>query len=196
MGFKGYVFDRQLRFDLTGYYYKYKGLQLSVFDPLTVSQTTRNAAGAKVRGIELNGVVKPDTMRGLELRGSVAYNKATYTDFIGGCYPGQTIAQGCNLIPRNPARAPATEGTAAPIPRRTRAASRSPARRNGRSPAAPAMSMTSATIWVARSRSMRSTPAPTSRRSRPIRSRSRRAIGSWPAMSRSMAGRTGAGSSR
>ncbi len=113
MGFKGYVFDRQLRFDLTGYYYKYKGLQLSVFDPLTVSQTTRNAAGAKVRGIELNGVVKPDTMRGLELRGSVAYNKATYTDFIGGCYPGQTIAQGCNLIPRNPALAPSTFGTAA-----------------------------------------------------------------------------------
>jgi iron complex outermembrane receptor protein len=113
IGFKGYVFDRQLRFDVTGYYYKYKGLQLSVFDPLTVSQTTRNAAGAKVRGVEINGFLRPDTIRGLELRGSVAYNKATYTDFIGGCYPGQTIAQGCNLLPRNPALDPSTFGTTA-----------------------------------------------------------------------------------
>src|SRR5207253_2788826 len=51
--------------------------------------------------------------RGLELRGSANYNNASYSDFLGACYPGQSIAAGCNLSPRNPALPSATFGTTA-----------------------------------------------------------------------------------
>ncbi len=113
LGFKGYLADRQILFDVTAYYYKYKGLQLSKFDSVAVAQTTQNAGGSKVRGIEFNTVVRPSSLKGLEMRAAVSYNKANYTDFIGGCYTGQSIAAGCNLVPRNPALAPSTFGTAA-----------------------------------------------------------------------------------
>jgi iron complex outermembrane receptor protein len=113
LGAKGYLLDRQLMFDLVGYYYKYKGLQLSRFDTVQVVQLTQNAGGAKVRGIEFSTNFRPRAVPGLELRGTVDYNKATYSPFLGACYPGQSIAAGCNLKPRNPALAPATFGTAA-----------------------------------------------------------------------------------
>jgi iron complex outermembrane receptor protein len=113
VGFKGYLADRQILFDLVGYYYEYEGLQLSAFDTVGVAQITQNAGGAKVRGVELRTVYNPIAIEGLELHQTVAYNKATYTDFIGACYPGQTIAAGCNLVPRNLSLDPATFGTAA-----------------------------------------------------------------------------------
>ena len=113
VGFKGYALDRQLRFDLTGYYYQYKGLQLSRFDPVAIAQTTQNAGGAKVRGIEANAFITPSALPGFEARGGIAFNRANYTDFIGGCYGGQSVAAGCDLLPRNAALAPSTFGTAA-----------------------------------------------------------------------------------
>lgn len=113
VGFRGYLADRQLLLDVTGYYFKYSGLQLSSWDAQAFAQRTQNAGGAKVRGVEASATLRPGAVQGLELRGSVAYNKGTYTDFIGACYPGQSIAAGCNLVPRNPALDPSTYGTAA-----------------------------------------------------------------------------------
>jgi iron complex outermembrane receptor protein len=113
VGFKGYLGGRQLLFDTAVYQYNYDGLQLSKWDDVAVAQTTQNAAGARVRGIEATGAFRPDAIPGLELRGTAAYNDARYTDFIGGCYVGQSIADGCDQIPRNSALAPATYGTAA-----------------------------------------------------------------------------------
>lgn len=113
VGFKGYLADRQLLLDVTGYYFKYSGLQLSSWDAQAFAQRTQNAGGAKIRGVEASATLRPSTVEGLELRSSAAYNKGTYTDFIGACYPGQSIAAGCNLIPRNPALDPSTYGTAA-----------------------------------------------------------------------------------
>ena len=98
-GIKGYAADRQLRFDLTGYYYWYRGLQLSAFDPATLALTTRNAASAKGRGVELNIFYRPHALGGLELHSGAAYNNATYGSYVGGCYGGQTISLGCNLNP-------------------------------------------------------------------------------------------------
>lgn len=112
VGIKGYLAGRQVLFDLVGYYYKYKDLQLSRWDSVAVTQTTQNAGGAKVKGVEFSGTFRPDALPGLELRTSAAYNDAKYTDFVGGCYGGQSIAAGCNLLPRNPAD-PATYGTLA-----------------------------------------------------------------------------------
>lgn len=112
-GFRGYIADRQMRFDLVGYYYKYSGLQLSSWDASAFAQRTQNAGGAKVRGVEMSLTVEPREVEGLQMRGSAAYNRATYSDFIGACYPGQSIAAGCNLIPRDPTLDPSTYGTAA-----------------------------------------------------------------------------------
>ena len=109
-GIKGFLAGRQIGFDLIGYWYKYKGLQLSRWDPIAFSQ---NAGAARVRGVEFNATVRPDALAGFEWRGAAAYNDARYTDFIGGCYGGQSIADGCNLDPRYPALAPSTYGTAA-----------------------------------------------------------------------------------
>ncbi|WP_395395960.1 TonB-dependent receptor (plasmid) [Novosphingobium sp. BL-8A] len=112
-GIKGFVAGRQIGFDLIGYWYKYKGLQLSRWDPIAFSQTVQNAGAARVRGVEFSATVRPGALRGLEWRGAAAFNHARYTDFIGGCYGGQSIAEGCNLDPRYPALDPSTYGTAA-----------------------------------------------------------------------------------
>lgn len=111
VGFKGYLVDRQLLLDVVGYYFKYSGLQLSSWDPQAFAQRTQNAGGAKVRGVEASATFSPRAVEGLELRSTVAYNKATYSEFIGACYPGQSIAAGCNLIPRDSTLDPSTFGT-------------------------------------------------------------------------------------
>lgn len=98
-GIKGYLAGRQIRYDFNGYYYQYRDLQVSAFDPASISLTTRNAATAKVRGVEANIFFEPDAAPGLELQASAAYNRGDYGTFSGGCYGGQTIALGCNLDP-------------------------------------------------------------------------------------------------
>lgn len=112
-GVKGYLAGRQVLFDLVGYYYKYSGLQLSRFDNASFTQLTQNAGGAEIKGVEFSTTIRPDRLQGLTLNAALAYNHSRYTDFIGGCYAGQSIAAGCNLNPRNPALAPSTFGTAA-----------------------------------------------------------------------------------
>ncbi|TCM27775.1 TonB-dependent receptor [Novosphingobium sp. ST904] len=112
-GIKGFIAGRQIGFDLIGYWYKYKGLQLSRWDPVAFSQTVQNAGAARVRGIEFSATARPDALPGFEWRGAASFNDAKYTDFIGGCYGGQSIAAGCNLDPRYPGLDPSTFGTAA-----------------------------------------------------------------------------------
>lgn len=112
IGIKGNLADRQMQFDLVAYRYDYSGLQLSRWDEVAFTQRVQNAGGARVQGIEFSTSIHPRALSGLELRAAVAYNDAKYTDFIGGCYAGQSVAAGCNLLPRNPA-SPATAGTAA-----------------------------------------------------------------------------------
>ena len=99
-GFEGGVkialFDGRLRIDTAIYRYVYDDLQLSNFDPVIVTNRISNASSSLVRGIELNANYAPP-IEGLRLRGSVAYNKATYRDFQSACYIGQTIAGGCTI---------------------------------------------------------------------------------------------------
>src|SRR3546814_4169560 len=96
-----------MMFYLVGYTYKYNDLQLSRYDNASFSQMTQNAGGARVRGVEFNLTMQPHNLPGLQLHSSLAYNDAYYTNFIGGCYNGQSIAAGCNLALRDPAQ-PAT----------------------------------------------------------------------------------------
>lgn len=112
IGIKGNLADRQMQFDLVGYRYDYSGLQLSRWDEVAFTQRVQNAGSARVQGVEFSTTIRPRALAGLEVRGAVAYNDAKYTNFIGGCYAGQSVTAGCNLLPTNPA-SPGTAGTAA-----------------------------------------------------------------------------------
>ncbi|WP_188772406.1 TonB-dependent receptor [Novosphingobium endophyticum] len=93
-GYKGELFDRRLRFDVTAYTYKYKDLQLGTFDPETISFLIQNAAAARTRGMQasLNWFATDD----LSFRGNLGYNRARYLNYSDSqCFPGQTAAQGC-----------------------------------------------------------------------------------------------------
>jgi iron complex outermembrane receptor protein len=97
IGAKGTVANRQISFDITAYNYDYRNLQLQVLDATTLSLTLRNAGSARTRGVEFSTTVRPDQIRGLSLRASIAYNDARYTSFVDAqCYAGQTISQGCS----------------------------------------------------------------------------------------------------
>lgn len=96
-GVKSILLDGALRFDLTGYTYTYKDLQVNIFEPSTASFSTRNAASAKVRGIQLTANYSPRQIPGFNLSGSLNYGHARYGNYLAPCYTGQTIAAGCNL---------------------------------------------------------------------------------------------------
>ncbi len=99
-GFEGGVKARlaSVRLGLTAYTYRYKDLQVSTFDPIQLVQTVLNAASARIKGIEAEADWS-SPVDGLSLRGSLNYNHARYTDFLSGCYTGQTIAEGCSVNP-------------------------------------------------------------------------------------------------
>lgn len=114
IGYKAVV-DR-LRIAATAYYYKFKGLQLTSFDPTSSSYRIQNAADAKQRGIEVEASYALDNA--LSLRGSVNWNDVTYGAYLNSaCYTGQTAAQGCvggvqDLTGRRLHRAPLWSGSA------------------------------------------------------------------------------------
>lgn len=87
-----------LRFNITAYTYRYKDMQLSTFDPVRLFQSVVNAASARVKGIEADFNWNTP-VQGLDLHGSVNYNHARYSEFLVGCYTGQTVAEGCDQNP-------------------------------------------------------------------------------------------------
>ncbi len=86
-----------LRANLVFYRYEYSDLQVNIFDSSIAAFRVANAAAARTTGVELD--VDYAATDALTPRGAVAYNDAKYTDYIGGCWAGQTPAQGCNLQP-------------------------------------------------------------------------------------------------
>ena len=97
-GIKTTLLDRQLRLNLVGFSYKYLDLQVDFFNsPIFAFQTL--TADAKTEGAELEFEFAPRAVDGLNVRGSVNYTKARYTNFASApCYAGQTPTQGCNLL--------------------------------------------------------------------------------------------------
>jgi outer membrane receptor protein involved in Fe transport len=94
IGVKGALFDRRMHFDLAIYDYKIKNLQVNIYDPVARASVVTNAGALKTRGIDLSGSFAVSD--GFNLRGNVAYNEAKYRNYIGLCYTGQTIAEGCD----------------------------------------------------------------------------------------------------
>lgn len=97
-GFKSTLFDRQVTFNLTGYYYKYSDLQVSAYDPNTVALRIVNATSATIRGLELETSFAPRSIDGLNFRLAGAFNDSEYGSYIADCYTGQTVALGCNQL--------------------------------------------------------------------------------------------------
>ena len=85
-GIKAEVFDRKLRFNLTGFYVKYSDQQKQIVVPVVVggrpNQVTRffNAASSHVKGIEAEATAVP--VDGLTLRGVVGYQTGKYDDYV------------------------------------------------------------------------------------------------------------------
>ncbi len=99
VGLRTIAFDRSLRFNITAFHYLYEDLQVQFFDPTTVSLTAGNAGELLTQGIEADFSYSLPSVAGLSIRGAFGWNDVQYQDYVGQCYPGQTIAQGCNLLP-------------------------------------------------------------------------------------------------
>ncbi|MEQ9661432.1 MAG: TonB-dependent receptor [Parasphingopyxis sp.] len=97
IGVRALLFGGSLALNATAYRYEYSNLQVQVFDPDTVSLIADNAGSLRTQGIEADFNWRIPGVSGLSLRGAAAYNDAEYTDFVGACFQGQTIGQGCNL---------------------------------------------------------------------------------------------------
>lgn len=93
--------SRSIRANLTLYTYKYSDLQVTTFEPSTITAKLLNAAAARLKGVEFDFTWQPP-VDGLQIRGAVNYNHARYTKFISACYVGQLISQGCDQL-LNPA---------------------------------------------------------------------------------------------
>ncbi len=94
-GVRTLLFGRALAVNLTAYNYTYSDLQVQTFDPETISLIAGNAGKLRTRGVE--GDFNWRVGGGLSIRGAAAYNDAKYKDYIGQCFGGQTVAEGCSL---------------------------------------------------------------------------------------------------
>ncbi|RMF11121.1 MAG: ligand-gated channel [Alphaproteobacteria bacterium] len=97
VGLKSALFERQVRFDLGLYTYKFTDLQVTYLNSTSLSYNSINAGSARTEGVEASFQYAPKEIPEVVLFGSVNYNRARYKSFIAPCYAGQTIAQGCSL---------------------------------------------------------------------------------------------------
>lgn len=102
VGARAILMGGALSLNATAYYYDYLDLQVQNFDPVTIGQVVANAGTLRVKGIEGDFNWRSG---GFSLRGAAAFNDATYKDYVGQCYGGQTIALGCNLLAPAPGAA-------------------------------------------------------------------------------------------
>jgi iron complex outermembrane recepter protein len=94
VGYKSELFNRTLRLSASGYRYVYDDLQVSTYNPETISYLIENAAKALVWGFE--GQFEWVATNELSFTGQAGYNSARYVSFPGAeCYVAQTPAQGC-----------------------------------------------------------------------------------------------------
>jgi iron complex outermembrane receptor protein len=96
VGLKSSFADRQVTFNLTGYWYDYSGLQVSVFDTISRAFRLQNAAKARIKGLEAELRYSPRSVPGLSLHATGAYNDSRFRDYLADCYQGQTQALGCD----------------------------------------------------------------------------------------------------
>ncbi len=80
IGFKSDLLDRRLRLNVSAFYADYKDLQVNVVVPsgLIFLNTVDNAGKARIKGFEVEAVLRP--AEGLTLNGAVGYTDAKYLE--------------------------------------------------------------------------------------------------------------------
>jgi len=103
-GIKSRLLDRRMTLNLSGYYYKYSGLQVGVNQKVEgggsaqISRTL-NAGKARVYGAELEMSYAPPQVDGLQLNAAVAYTNGKFTDLQNvPCAGGQFVSEGCDQL--------------------------------------------------------------------------------------------------
>lgn len=86
-GVKGYFFDQRLTGDVVLYRYKYKDLQVGIFNPVTTTFTIQNAAAATNTGIDVNAQYQ--LLDNWQVRLSGQYNRLKFDEYKNA---------GCNAI--------------------------------------------------------------------------------------------------
>ena len=81
--------------DIVGYYYAYDGLQVSTFQPATLTFAVQNAGKSRSTGIELHGVWH--VTQPLSAHLTLTHGSTRYTRYTGTCLPTATFATGCNV---------------------------------------------------------------------------------------------------
>jgi iron complex outermembrane receptor protein len=94
VGLRTLLLNRALSINVTAYSYTYSDLQVQTFDPATIGLIAGNAGKLRTRGVEADFNWR--LIDGFSIRGAAAYNDAKYKSFVGQCYGGQTIAEGCD----------------------------------------------------------------------------------------------------
>ncbi len=99
IGLKSRLLDRRLLANIAFYDYRYNGLQVGAIEGFVNGSpviNTRNAGASKTYGVDLDLSYRPPAAEGLSLNASVNWNRANYKQLQLGCYPNQTISQGCD----------------------------------------------------------------------------------------------------
>jgi iron complex outermembrane recepter protein len=97
IGAKGSFFNGRVAGDITLFRYEYSQLQVTAFDPTTISFLIENAAQALTEGVEFQGSWQATNR--LSLRADVAYIDTHFISYpTAPCWALQTAAGGCNLV--------------------------------------------------------------------------------------------------
>jgi len=103
VGTRMQFFDRRVTLNVTAFNTDYDDFQAQGVEFLpdgTQNFRLTNVGKLRTRGVEVDASVRP--MQDLSLGGAIAYLDATIREFpVAQCFPGQTLAQGCN--PGSPA---------------------------------------------------------------------------------------------
>ncbi|HKX23259.1 MAG TPA: TonB-dependent receptor [Rhizorhapis sp.] len=91
-GLKTDLFDRRLRFNISGFYYDYKDIQVSVFTPISV--ILDNGAGARIYGVDLDFTAKLGSRLTLTGGGVLMRSKFTSYPDAGFFFPQPLSAGG------------------------------------------------------------------------------------------------------
>ncbi|MBB6125244.1 TonB-dependent receptor [Sphingobium subterraneum] len=79
IGLKSQFWDRRITFNATGFYYKYKNVQVSQFNGNPPSQRITNGAGAELYGVDIDLTAK--VVDGLTLTGGLSLIHSEFTDY-------------------------------------------------------------------------------------------------------------------
>ncbi len=101
VGLKTRLFDGKMILNLAGFWDEHKDIQLSVFTASSAaSSLVKNAAKARIRGIEVETVLHP--IDALTINGSFAYLDAKYKSYIDAVNGVDTDVSGNRAFPHTP----------------------------------------------------------------------------------------------